>query len=105
MNTQSVETAGGNVDEEISLLEVAITIAKHKKLILLVVSAGAFVAFAIAILAPNAYVGTARLLPPQQNQSSAAMLLGQLGGLASAAGNSLGVKSPADLYVGMLKSR
>jgi tyrosine-protein kinase Etk/Wzc len=33
------------------------------------------------------------------------MLLGQLGGLAGLAGSSMGIKNPADLYVGMLKSR
>ena len=33
------------------------------------------------------------------------MVLGQLGGLAGLGGDSLGIKNPSDLYVGMLKSR
>jgi uncharacterized protein involved in exopolysaccharide biosynthesis len=59
----------------------------------------------VSLLLANVYTGVAKVLPPQQNQSTAAMLLGQLGGLAGIAGGSLGLKNPSDLYVGMLKSR
>jgi len=54
---------------------------------------------------PNIYTGSAKILPPQQSQSAAGALLGQLGGLAGMAGSSLGIKNPNDLYVAMLKSR
>ncbi len=54
---------------------------------------------------PNIYTGVTRILPPQQSQSTAAAMLGQLGALAGVAGTSLGIKNPNDLYVGMLKSR
>jgi tyrosine-protein kinase Etk/Wzc len=91
--------------EEISFLEFLIVVAKHKVMIGVSVLAAAVLSAAISFLLPNIYTGTARLLPPQQSQSAAAMLLGQLGGLAGIAGNSLGIKNPNDLYVGMLKSR
>ena len=54
---------------------------------------------------PNIYIATARILPPQQGQSSSMAMLGQLGSLAGAAGGALGIKNPNDLYVGMMKTR
>jgi capsule polysaccharide export protein KpsE/RkpR len=44
-------------------------------------------------------------LPPQQTQSLASAMLGQLGPLASLAGRDLGLKNPNDIYVAMLESR
>jgi uncharacterized protein involved in exopolysaccharide biosynthesis len=44
-------------------------------------------------------------MPPQQQSSAAAALLGQLGGVGSIAGQNLGLKNPADPYVGILSSR
>jgi tyrosine-protein kinase Etk/Wzc len=92
-------------DYEISLLDLAIVLAKHKKLILGLPFAAAVVAAGVSLLMPNVYTATARILPPQQSQSTAAAMLGQLGALAGATGSSLGIKNPNDLYVGMLKSR
>jgi tyrosine-protein kinase Etk/Wzc len=54
---------------------------------------------------PNYYAAVTKILPPQQNQSNAALALAQLGPAAGVAGASLGIKNPNDLYVGMLKSR
>ena len=62
------------------------------------------IAAVTSFILPNWYTATARILPPQQQSSSAAML-SQLGGLAGIAGASLGIKNPTDLYIGMLKSR
>ena len=92
-------------DEEISLLDLLIVLAKHKKLVLGLPFAVAVLAAGVSLLMPNVYTATARILPPQQSQSTAAAMLGQLGALAGAAGSSLGIKNPNDLYVGMLKSR
>jgi uncharacterized protein involved in exopolysaccharide biosynthesis len=91
--------------EEVSILDVLIVLAKHKRLIAIVTSSGALLSVIVSLLLPNIYTGTARVLPPQQAQSNAALLLGQLGGIAALAGGSLGIKNPSDLYVGMLKSR
>ena len=92
-------------DEEINVLDLLVILAKHKILIFAVTFGGALLAVIYSLLLPNVYTGTAKILPPQQSQSTAAMLLGQLGGLAGIAGGSLGIKNPNDLYVGMLKSR
>jgi tyrosine-protein kinase Etk/Wzc len=46
------------------------------------------------------------ILPPEQEQSSGAVLMGQFGALASMTGlgGSLGIKNPVDLYIGILQS-
>src|SRR6266581_1863268 len=96
-------------DDEISLLDLLIVLAKHKRIVFGVPFAVAIVAAIISLLLPNVYTGTARILPPQQSASAASALLNQLGGalggLAGAAGGTLGIRNPNDLYVGMLKSR
>ena len=92
-------------DDEISLLDILIVLAKHKKLILGLPLVAAVVAAGITLLMPNWYTATTKILPPQQSQSSAAAMLGQLGALAGVAGGGLGIKNPNDTFVAMLKSR
>src|SRR6266581_4776512 len=96
-------------DDEISLLDLLIVLAKHKRIVLGIPFVVAIVAAIISLLLPNIYTGTTRILPPQQSASAASALLSQLGGavggLAGVAGGALGIRSPNDLYVGMLKSR
>lgn len=92
-------------EDEFNLLDLAIVLAKHKKLILGLPLAAALLMAAISLTMPNIYTGTTRILPPQKQQSSAAAMLGSLGALAGGSGGALGLKNPNDLYVGMLKSR
>src|SRR5262249_52766466 len=101
--------ASANREEEVSLLDLLIVVAKHKRVVLGVPFAAALVAAGISLLLPNYYTGTTRIMPPQQSASAATALLSQLGGafggLANVAGGSLGLRNPSELYVGMLKSR
>lgn len=78
-------------------------LARRKGLLLAVpLLAGALCA-AIAFALPDVYRASVRLLPPQQQgQGGAAALLSQLGG---GSGGLAALKNPADVYVGMLKSR
>lgn len=92
-------------DDEISLLDLGIVLAKHKKLIVGLPAVAAVGAIVVALLLPNTYTGTTKILPPQQGQSSASAMLAQLGGLAGMAGGIAGIKNPSDLYIGMFKSR
>jgi tyrosine-protein kinase Etk/Wzc len=98
-------TANSQPNDEIGLLDILIFVAKHKALLIAATSVGTVLSVIIALLMPNVYTGSAKVMPPQQSQSMAAVLVGQLGGLANVAGNSLGIKNPNDLYVGILKSR
>ncbi len=96
-------------EDEISLIDLLIVLAKHKRLVLGVPVGASILAAIISLLLPNIYSGTTRILPPQQGGSAATALLNQLGGalggLGAAAGGALGITNPNDLYVGMLKSR
>lgn len=94
-------------EDEISLLELIIVIAKRKRMIALTVVSVMALAAVVSILIPNRYTATTSLLPPQQPQSLTAALASQLGGgmLGAAAGKDLGLKNPNDVYVAMLSSR
>jgi uncharacterized protein involved in exopolysaccharide biosynthesis len=86
-------------------LDVLLFLAAHKRALLGIPLVGAVIAAVISLLMPNYYAAVTKILPPQQNQSSAAMTLAQLGSAAGVPAASLGLKNPNDLYVGMLKSR
>jgi tyrosine-protein kinase Etk/Wzc len=92
-------------DDEMSLVDLVIVLAKRKLMIVGVTVAAAIVSIVYTLLQPDIYTAATRVLPPQQSQSAVAGLLGQLGGLGGMAGGSLGIKNPNDLYVAMLKSR
>ena len=91
-------------DDEISLLDQMIVLAKHKKLILGLPFVVAVMAAGYSLSLPNIFTASTTILPPQ-GQSGASAILAQLGGLAGLAGGATGIKNPNDLYIGMLKSR
>lgn len=100
------ELTASNAVSDFSVLDILTVLARRKRLIIGIPLAAAVLTAAVSMLLPNIYTGTTRLLPPQQNQSSAAMILGQLSGLAGiGGGGGLGIKNPSDIYVGMLESR
>jgi uncharacterized protein involved in exopolysaccharide biosynthesis len=107
MSEQLVNKAGraSDIDQDLNLLDLLIVLAKHKKRIIGTSFLVAVLAAGVSLVMPNIYVADTRILPPQQAQSSAMAMLGQLGSLSSLAGSSLGIKNPADIYVGMLGSR
>jgi uncharacterized protein involved in exopolysaccharide biosynthesis len=99
--------AAKSEEPEISILAILVVLARRK----LVIAASTFLlmlAAAIGVsLAPNSYTAQAVILPPQQQQSSLAVLAsGALGNLAGTGmASQLGLKNPADLYIGILKSQ
>ncbi len=92
-------------DDSISLMDIIAVLAKHKVLLLSLPLLAGLIGLGVSFALPKIYTAKAVLMTPQQSQSGAAAMLGQLGALAGAAGGALGVKSPADMYVGLLKSR
>jgi uncharacterized protein involved in exopolysaccharide biosynthesis len=93
-------------EDETSLLDLLIVLAKHKFLVLGLPAAAAAISLVVSLLLPNYYTATTKILPPQQTQATSSVLaqLGSLAGLAGVAG-APSLKNPNDLYVGMLKSR
>jgi uncharacterized protein involved in exopolysaccharide biosynthesis len=83
-----------------------VLLGHERRTIARITLAAAVVSLVVSLLLPKTFTGVIRVLPPQQGQSTAAAMLGQLGGgLAGLAGGSLGIKNPSDLYIGMLKSQ
>lgn len=90
-------------NDEISLLDLLLVLAKNKGMILFASFVAGLLALVYALSLDNIYTSTTKILPPQQSQSSASAMLSQLGGLAGLAGGSLG-KNPNDMYLAMMKS-
>ena len=94
----------GYQEEEISLIDLLIVLAKSKGMIIKSVLAAGLLSAAVVLLLPSEYTASTRILPPQQGQSAASAMLGQLGALAGMASSATGLKNPNDLYIGLLKT-
>lgn len=97
-------------DNEISLLDLLIALAKRKRLIFSIVLIATLIGVLVSLVLPKRFTATATVLPPQQNSSLSSMLASQLGGslgsLAELAGGGSGLlKNPNDMYVAMFKSQ
>src|ERR1700674_3277701 len=95
------------MDEEVnsSFLELLLKLPDWKFFILKFVGVCVALAAVVALLWPKSYTATAKIMPPQQSQSIASAMLGQLGPLAAMAGKDLGVRNASDVYLYVLKSR
>jgi len=91
--------------EEADWLELLLVLARNKAAILKITLAAIVLATIVSLIVPKTYTATATLLPPEQKQSSASLLLGQFGALGGMSSADLGLKNPDDLFVAMLKSR
>jgi len=82
---------------------------QHRRSLLKASVAGAAVASLIALLIPNLYVSTARLMPPDssggQGMAMLSMLASRAGALGSLGGEFFGLKTSGDLFMGVLVSR
>jgi uncharacterized protein involved in exopolysaccharide biosynthesis len=96
---------GSDPPESLRALDLLLILAEWKRFVLLMTVGGGALMAAIASLLPPMFTATATILPPQQQQSTISTLLGQLGPIAGGAGNSLGLKNPSDVYLGILGSR
>ncbi len=92
-------------EDEISLLDLAIAVGEEKLTIGGTALAGALVALLISLFLPTLYTASTLLLPPQGSQGASSAALAALGALSAMGGAVGGVKTPDELYVGLLKSR
>jgi len=91
--------------EKIHFLEPFIVLAKRKSLVLWTTLGAGLASAIVSLFLPQIYTATTRVMPPQQSQSIASSMLGQLGPLAGVAGRDLGLRNPSDLYIALLRSR
>lgn len=86
---------------------VLMELMAHRLLIAGVVVFAAVAAFSVVSVIPSRYTATAVIMPPQQAQSLSAALMGQLSSLTGLGGSAqlMGMKSPSDLYIGILEGR
>jgi tyrosine-protein kinase Etk/Wzc len=98
--------------EEGHLLDFLIVLVKYSRSILLVSVAATVFTYLVLFVSPNQYTARTCILPPQTNASLAGNIVDSLGIVNSPAsagglgymGSMLGLKSPGDLYVGMMES-
>lgn len=86
-------------------LDLLIPLAKRWRFVLTALVAGAALALGLSFIMSTKYASVARIMPPQQSQTTLSALLGQLGPLSMFGAKDLGLKSTSDLYVDMLQSR
>jgi tyrosine-protein kinase Etk/Wzc len=103
-----VAAAPRDAEDSVDLLDLVLLLAGRKRFILAWSFSAAIVTVILVSLMAKSYTAVTTMMPPQQ-ESSASALLGQLGGLASLTGGGgaagmLGLKNPADLYIGLMQS-
>jgi tyrosine-protein kinase Etk/Wzc len=89
----------------VAFRELSSLLASRWKFILSIALCGGILAALIALQRPNTYTASSLVIPPSRPQSLSSMMMGQLGGVAGALAPSLGLKDPADMYIGILRSR
>lgn len=98
------QAASAPAEEDITLLDLAIVLAKHKYLVLGLPLLAAVITAVYSLSLSPVYTATTKILPPQQGQSAATALAGQLGALVGL-GGAPSVRNTNELYVAMLTSR
>lgn len=98
-------------NDGIDLLDLLVTIARDRNVILRATAAAVVLSAAIALLLPGVYTARTVILPPQEDRSGLnAMAIGALAELSSVGGGgglgaAFGLQNPSDIYIGILKSR
>lgn len=98
-------TVNDQVEDEISLLDLLQVIVENLRLIVLGSLVAGSLALGASFLITPTFMAKARIMPPQQQQSSAASLLQSLGALGGIAGAASGIKNPNDQFVAFMQSR
>jgi len=95
--------ADGVDDTEVSLVDVLVAIGEQKYLLLRFVLVAAVLGLLLSFVLPPVYEAKTVIMPPEQAKPSLAASLAGLGSMAGI-GDALGVKTPEEMYVGLLQS-
>lgn len=87
------------------LLDVGISLARQWMLIVLVPILVGLCTASYLMNRPFLFTAVARVLPPQQNKTTASTLIDQIGGSSGLANSALTLKDPTDLYIGIMSSQ
>lgn len=87
------------------ILDLVLILASNLRLLLLLPLTAGSIAWTVGFLMGPVYTASTTFLPPQQQQSTAAIALQQLGGLGSLAGAAGGLKNPNDQFMALLRTR
>ena len=90
---------------QVDLLDLLLLLAKRKRLIIGITLGSALLIAGISIIMPPIYLAETKILSPQTSSSMTAQLLNQIGPASGLLGVAPVVKSPNELYIGLLKSR
>jgi tyrosine-protein kinase Etk/Wzc len=101
---QETETLSSHANG-VDLFDLLFVLSDARKRIAIYVLVFMIIGAALAILTKPSFTASALIMPPQQSQSSLTSLLSQFGSLASLTGMASQMKSPADMYIGVLESR
>lgn len=104
MNENHTSDLPEDEEDGINLLDILQTLAENARLLVFGPIIVGLIALGITFSFKPFYVAETNIMTPQQ-QSGAAAALAQLGALAGMAGAVGGLKSPADMYIGLLRSR
>src|ERR1039457_1861982 len=103
--TESADSTTIEPKDGVDFFDLLFVLSDARKRIAIFVVAAMIIGWTIASLMKQTFTGSALILPPQQGQSLSS-LMGQIGSLASLAGVGGGaLKTPADMYIGILESR
>ncbi len=105
LETLSVEERQRSFTGTSPLIDLFVLLGRKKRFITYMAAVGTLLAAGLAASTKTLYTATALIMPPPRPQSLSAAFLGQLGAMASSISPGLGLKDPADLYIGILKSR
>ena len=91
-------------EEKINLLDYWRVLVKRKVLIGIIVGVAFVGSIIYSLLLPKIYASTASIFPPQQEGSMSGIASQLSGGLGSLAGGFLGINTPVDQWLAILKS-
>jgi tyrosine-protein kinase Etk/Wzc len=111
-DTSNAESSSGysGVAPGITLFDSFIQISRNKWFVAKVTAIAILLATIVSLLLTVRYTAKTKIMPPQQNESIASMMMDQFMGGAgigslSSLGGGLGLKNPNDIYIGLLNSR
>lgn len=99
------QTQNGDDEGQFDLLDLLFVLAKRKRLIIGITLGSALLIAIISLMMSPIYLAETKIVSPQVNSSMNAQLLNQIGAASGLLGVVPGVKSPNELYIGLLKSR